>query len=171
MKFYLKGKLNESSENDIETLTKLTLSDKTVKYSEEKNPSTGEIKGQWVSDPNGNVLIAYQASESNTEGVEYNARSFEDAFFHINRKLFTDLSGNNKTEKIKTCENLFQGLKNVKKFFNTDNSFYLAQNCVNKKPSLAMDILLNSKSDGNKDFINWQIPSYIKEGLIWLQKN
>ncbi len=148
------------------------MTDKIVKYSEEKNPSTGKITGQWISDPNGNILIVYQTSERNTEGVVYNARSFEDAFFHINRKLFTDLSGNNVEEKITTCEKLYQGLKNIKDIFNTDkDSFHLAQKCVNKKPSLAMDILLNSKSDGSRDFINWEIPSYIKEGLIWLQKN
>lgn len=172
LKFYLNSKISDGGESSIKTLTQLTLEDKIVKYSKEKEPSAGEVNGQWISEPNGNVLIVYQTCESNAEGAIYNARSFEDAFFHINRKFFTDLSGNNVEEKIKTCKKLFQGLKNVKELFNTDNdSFYLAQNCVNKKPSLAMDILLNSKSDGSRDFINWEIPSYIKEGLIWLQKN
>jgi len=34
-----------------------------------------------------------------------------------------------------------------------------------------MDILLNSKSETEKDFVNWQIPVYIKEGLEWLQQD
>ena len=54
---------------------------------------------------------------------------------------------------------------------NTKDSFDLAENCVSKKPSLAMDILWNSKSDNKKDFINWQVPQYIREGLEWLQKD
>ena len=56
-------------------------------------------------------------------------------------------------------------------FDTTKDSFFLAENCVNRKPSLAMDILLNSETKEGKDFSNWNIPHYIKEGLEWLQKN
>jgi len=82
------------------------------------------------------------------------------------------LPGNTTEEKIKNCESLFQGLKKVEDFFDSSKDSYdLAENCVNKKPSLAMDILLNSKSECGKNFTNWKIPLYIKEGLIWLQKD
>lgn len=171
LQFYLKSKLEQSNKNDIEILTNLSLSDKTIKYSEIIDPATNQKSNQWVSTPEGNVLIVYQTSEKNEIGVEYNARSFEDSFFHINRDLFTDLPGATNKEKIRNCEISFQGLKNSKDFFDSSKDSYdLAENCVNKKPSLAMDILLNSVSKGGKDFVNWQIPSYIKEGLIWLQK-
>ncbi|MDO5150293.1 MAG: hypothetical protein Q4D76_13010, partial [Oscillospiraceae bacterium] len=84
----------------------------------------------------------------------------------------TDLLGATNKDKIEKCKISFQGLKNSKDFFDSSKDSYdLAENCVNKKPSLAMDILLNSVSKGGKDFVNWQIPSYIKEGLIWLQKD
>jgi hypothetical protein len=46
----------------------------------------------------------------------------------------------------------------------------LAENCVKKKPALAMEILLNSETDEHgKEFSNWKIPAYIEEGLLWLK--
>lgn len=80
LNFYLKNKLAKDDSNNIKILTRLTLEDKTIKYSEEKDSSTGTIKGCWASDSNGNVLIVYQTSETNTKNETYNARSFEDAF-------------------------------------------------------------------------------------------
>lgn len=126
---------------------------------------------KWSINTLGELMIVYQTYEVNSEGVGYNGRSFEDAFFHINRKLFTDFDGDTE-KKIEKCTISFQGLKNVGYFFdNSKDSYDLAKDCVSKKPSLAMDILLNSKSEGEKDFVNWQIPAYIKEGLEWLQKD
>jgi len=47
-----------------------------------------------------------------------------------------------------------------------------AEKCVDKKPALAMEILLNSKTDeAENQFSNWNIPQYIKEGLIWLKQD
>lgn len=127
---------------------------------------------KWSINSLGELMVVYQTYEVNYDGKGYNARSFEDAFFHINRKLFTDFDGANDTERIEKCAISFQGLKNVGYFFdNSKDSYDLAESCVNKKPSLAMDILLNSKSEGEKDFINWKIPAYIKEGLEWLQQD
>ena len=42
----------------------------------------------WKANKRWRVLIVYQTNEVNNEGIAYNARSFEDAFFHINRKFF-----------------------------------------------------------------------------------
>ena len=127
---------------------------------------------KWSVNIFGELMVVYQTYELNAEGVGYNARSFEDAFFHINRKLFTDVDGITEKERIEKCALSFQGLKNVDYFFDkSKDSYDLAENCVNKKPSLAMDILLNSKSKDEKDFVNWQIPAYIKEGLEWLQQD
>lgn len=172
LKFYLKEQLeaNEGTEKDI--LINLEMEEKIVSAYEVDNKETDKKEIAWKADKNGKVLIVYQTNEVNCEGVAYNARSFEDAFFHINRKFFTELDGVDDEEKIKKCVKKFQGLKNVKLFFDkTKDSFDLAKDCVNKKPSLAMDILLNSKSDDKRDFINWQVPQYIKEGLEWLQKD
>ena len=117
-------------------------------------------------------MVVYQIGEVNHEGITYNARSFEDAFFHINKKLFTELDEDDYEKKIQKCAETFQGLKNIELFFDNKKIVLIWQkDCVNKKPSLAMDILLNSKSDDENDFINWQVPQYIREGLEWLQKD
>jgi len=106
----------------------------------------------WVQDDNGYLVCIYQIIENN-----YNARSFEDAFFHVNRDFFINNIGN-----------FPMGIQNKKYFSDMTKSVYdLAINCVKKKPALAMEILLNSDTD----FSNWNIPKYIKEGLEWLRNS
>ena len=131
----------------------LTLNNKVLR----KNIDTQ----QWEQSESGHLLCVYQTEEDG-----YYARSFEDAFFHINKEF---VQGNLATFKV--------GIKNSR-FINpehddfVDDSYVWAEKCVNKKPALAMEILLNSKTDeeGNQ-FSNWGIPTYIKEGLLWLQEN
>lgn len=111
----------------------------------------------WNSNRKGNLLLVYQ-----TEEECYHARSFEDAFFHINQDF------------ISSEENSFQSLtkKWLEIFKINKNSFELAENGVGSKPSLAIEILMNSKSDENgNEFSNWQIPAYVKEGLLWLKQD
>jgi len=59
----------------------------------------------------------------------------------------------------------------VQKFRNGEiEVFEFSETAVGSKPSLAIEILLNSKKDEqNNDFSNWKIPNYIKEGLEWLR--
>jgi len=116
---------------------------------------------KWENSENGNVLISYQIAEMNSDNLNYYASSFEDAFFHLNRPLIA----NNK--------NSFISLKNKKLFDDDQNDVYtLAEKCVGKKPSLAMEILLTSKTDiDGKEFSNWDTPLYIKEGLSWLKQS
>lgn len=171
LKFYLKDQLTNKKGNQKDILTNLTLEEKIISACEISNEKTGENEIVWKADKDGRILIVYQTNEINAEGVLYNARSFEDAFFHINRKMFTG-RGENDEKKAEKCAEKFQGLKKTELFFDdTQDSFDLAEKCVNKKPSLAMDILLNSESNGEQDFINWQVPQYIREGLEWLQKD
>ena len=97
------------------------------------------------------VCICYQ-QEENT----YHARSFEDAFIHLNREF---LKGNKDT---------FQGIKNASDFDDDEISPYaLADNCVKKKTHFALDILYHS----DEKFSNWNIPAYIKNGLLWLKED
>ncbi|MCB9747949.1 MAG: ATP-dependent endonuclease [Candidatus Omnitrophica bacterium] len=97
------------------------------------------------------LLIAYQIEEQ-----EYHARSFEDAFIHLNREF------------VKKNKATFQGLKNSDDLDNDEESPYnLADSCIKKKTHFALDILYHS----NADFSNWKIPAYIKEGLLWLKKD
>lgn len=122
---------------------------------------------EWQSSVEGYLMLVYQVEEVNEDGEFYNARSFEDAFFHINRKLIID----NKDK--------FKSLKNINYFDKKESSsgkykydsYELAEKCIQSKPSFAMDVLLNSICDDKSNYSNWKIPKYIKDGLIWLKKN
>lgn len=97
------------------------------------------------------ICICYQ-QEENT----YHARSFEDAFIHLNREF---VKGNKAT---------FQGIKNASDFDDdTKSPYVLADNCIKKKTHFALDILYHS----DEKFSNWNIPAYIKNGLLWLKKD
>lgn len=99
---------------------------------------------------NTSALICYQQLEKG-----YHARSFEDSFIHVNRNFLNDNKGN------------FRGLKNKHQFENGHGAYQLAAECIKKKTHFALDILYHSKDD----FSNWEIPGYIKEGLLWLKKD
>jgi predicted ATP-dependent endonuclease of OLD family len=95
------------------------------------------------------VCICYQQIENS-----YHARSFEDAFIHLNREF------------IKNQKATFQGLKNIDDFDDDEISAYnLADSCIKKKTHFALDILYHS----DKNFTNWNIPAYIRNGLLWLK--
>jgi len=114
-----------------------------------RNKLFKKINGIWINNHEGKLCIVYQVNEN-----EYNARSFEDAFIHINRDFIRPQKEN------------FQGLKNRVLFENGNLCAYvLADECIKKKTHFALDILFHS----NGEFSNWQIPQYIKEGLLWLK--
>jgi len=115
--------------------------------------------GSWQQSDTGGLLICYQTTEE-----DYCGRSFEDAFFYINKGLLGTDSG------------LFPSL--TKKWFdmyvNNDadvDAFVFAEKAVGSKPSLAIEILLNSKTEDGVEFSNWKVPLYIKEGMEWLRTN
>ena len=101
--------------------------------------------------PEGKLCVVYQTNENG-----YNARSFEDAFIHLNR----DFVNSNK--------DVFRGLKS-KRYFDDGNkdAYELASECILKKTYFAMDIIFHT----DKNYSNWQIPAYIKDGLLWLKKD
>lgn len=99
---------------------------------------------------NNQYLICYQQKKN-----RYHARSFEDAFIHINKNF------------IKSKKDIFKGLKNRNEFEKRNDAYDLAQKCIAKKTHFALDILYHS----DKEFSNWEIPSYIKDGLLWLKKD
>lgn len=97
------------------------------------------------------LCLCYQQEEDT-----YHSRSFEDAFIHINREFI-----NGKKDE-------FQGLQNRKLFDDAiNNAYVLADLCIKKKTHFALDILYHS----NKNFSNWDIPEYIKNGLLWLKED
>lgn len=106
----------------------------------------------------GVLRFAYQ-----TEEEAYHARSFEDAFFHINTDFIKDKS--HPGGEFEKTAFLNVGQEALKEFYSNQCDAYCIALTVKSKPSFAMEILLNS----DEDFSNWHIPAYIKEGLTWLQ--
>lgn len=111
----------------------------------------------WLPDVNGRMLLAFQTAQNG-----YHARSFEDSFFSINKEFLGQDSER------------FPSL--VKKWFdkyikNECTPFEFAEKAVGSKPSLAIEVLINSESIGGNDFANWRVPNYIKDGLEWLRIN
>ncbi|WP_394664932.1 ATP-dependent endonuclease [uncultured Chryseobacterium sp.] len=110
-----------------------------------------DIEQRIISVGNSKLCICYQQEEG-----AYHARSFEDAFIHINRTFIND-----KRDR-------FQGLQKRKLFDAATNDAYeLAEKCIKKKTHFALDILYHS----DDKFSNWEIPEYIKKGLLWLKKD
>jgi putative ATP-dependent endonuclease of OLD family len=118
---------------------------------------------KWVQNIDGHVQIVYQLEEENSDQESYHARSFEDAFAHINKSFLNN------------TDNTFDSLteKHFKKFREGEyDSYEFAEKAIGSKPSFAIEILLNSTEDGEGNkFSNWNIPTYIKEGLMWLKEN
>lgn len=114
----------------------------------------------WRPNKDGNMLLCYQQEEKG-----YQARSFEDSFFHINREFVTD-------DEIHFKEGLHP--EALEKYKNEElDVFDFADKGIKSKSALAIEILLNSKESdaGLKHYSNWNIPSYIKDGLLWLRKD
>lgn len=153
---------------------------------EEKILRMPNTVGEWTKDPGGKLVCAYQVVEINAQGSEYHARSFEDAFFHIN-KDFMKSQAYDENEKFIGGES-FPSLtqRDLKRFVKDEiDSYEFAESAISSKPSFAMEILLNSmrridtvasRTDGRNvdvviDFYNWNTPKYIEEALEWLKKD
>jgi len=132
-------------------LTKRVKKDNIDEYVDWNDLKILPIEKREISIENTILLICYQQEEEH-----YHARSFEDAFIHINKDFINSNIGN------------FRGLKNKKSFEdNSKDAYDLAQECIDKKTHFALDILYNSEDD----FSNWKIPAYIKNGLLWLKRD
>ena len=147
------------NDKELNFFKDINIEDKILKKDKEN--------GKWIQSRDGHLVCIYQINERNTQDACYHARSFEDAFFHMNKNFIQE-----------NLSDFSQGIKNPRyikedhKEFK-DDVYFWAENCVNKKPALAMEILLNSESDEETgyQFVNWEIPKYIKEGLLWLREN
>jgi putative ATP-dependent endonuclease of the OLD family len=141
-----------------------------------KDPATGK----WEPKAAGQVLCAYQISENDSDGNAYHARSFEDAFFHINRAFIS----NSTAEEPDVQKAGFPSLvgKHLKKYLAGGSSFEMAEYGITRKPSFAIEILLNSTTATSSvmtpsgpskeftfEFSNWSTPGYIEEGLRWIK--
>jgi predicted ATP-dependent endonuclease of OLD family len=158
---------------DIKYFLDLAIEDKTVRKNQAPN--------SWEAHSDGWVMCVYQVPEINVDGEDYHARSFEDAFFHINRKFMKDAFEAGEKGEAASFPSL--RAKHLNAFLAGGCSFAMAEDGITKKPSFAIEVLLNSKTiqsektnaaGGAKKFVfefsNWNIPKYIEEGLRWIKK-
>ena len=135
------------SKNDLNYFINLSLEEKKCAKCQD---------GTWASNPSGHVFVAYQ-----TEECGYYGRSFEDTFFSLNKGL------------LDCGHDCFPSLtrKWYDKYIADEiESLEFAEKAVKSKPSLAIEILMNSEDDGQgHTYSNWKIPAYIEEGLRWLR--
>lgn len=146
--FFRKRKLDENNEPILNEFIFPSLDD--LKGYNLQNKLFNKVDDIWTNQADGQLCVVYQTEESG-----YNARSFEDAFISINRDYLND----NKES--------FKSLQNREHFENGFGAYELAEKCIMKKTHFALDILYHS----NEEFSNWEIPSYIKEGLLWLKED
>ncbi|MEI7613275.1 MAG: ATP-dependent endonuclease [Betaproteobacteria bacterium] len=157
---------------DLDYFRGLTIDQKTVRKNEASN--------SWEADPAGLVMCVYQVSEADTKGNEYHARSFEDAFFHVNRSFMQIARDDDGEVKNTNFPSLV--LKHLKPYLEGGASFEMAEKGISRKPSFAIEVLLNSQiitmekqnSAGSSkkfvfEFSNWCTPQYIEEGLTWIK--
>lgn len=150
----------------------LTFEQKTVR----KDPGSNI----WGAHLEGQVLCVFQISDLDEKGGAYHARSFEDAFFHINRLFMIDAT--TEVEGVKKAG--FPSLvnKHLQAYLAGGSSFRMAEDGIGRKPSFSIEILLNSRTDiaekyspnGKSEtfefeFNNWRTPKYIEEGLRWIK--
>lgn len=95
------------------------------------------------------INVTYQQYENN-----YHPRSFEDSFINVNLDSIK-----------KECENI-NGLKNIDELKSNSDIYDLTQKVIDKKSDFASSVLFMAHVDNT----DWIVPSYIWEGLEWLQK-
>lgn len=125
-----------------------------AKYENEKRFDWDSVELKMKPQNEGRYMVCYQTPENG-----YQPRSFEDDFMALNKEFVLK---NDFTEKaIK---------RSYKDIFEDVNKAYDVAEMVESKASFAFEILLNSVKDGTEPFSEWEIPTYMKEGLLWLRK-
>jgi putative ATP-dependent endonuclease of the OLD family len=166
---------NEKSLNDLKNLS---LGDRIM----EKSMVGDTFK--WAQNKKGHLLCVYQTIEKNDAGENYYARSFEDAFFHINKKFISEHTFDE--IEVFIGKETFPSLNQteMQQFAKSQINAWEMAKAVSKKPPFAMEILLNStnkkiafkpkdleEASMTLEYSNWNIPAYIREGLQWLKQD
>lgn len=120
--------------------------------------------GVWKQNKKGNLMVVYQTEEIKN-GSSYYPRSFEDAFLFCNREFVINNIDN--FNSIKHTTKIGEMVTGTSEYKYT--AYELAQKCIKSKAAFSMDVLLCSKANDVTDFSNWEIPLYIKEGLVWIR--
>lgn len=97
----------------------------------------------------GNMMVCYQTKEDN-----YQPRSFEDDFFQLNADFIAEC---------KIDESALNPAA-LTAFKENKDPYKLAEDGIKSKAALAVSLIL-AEGDDKK----WKVPTYIKEGLLWVR--
>ncbi|MDT3356694.1 MAG: ATP-dependent endonuclease [Bacteroidota bacterium] len=119
-----------------------------------------ETRNKMLVDEHGNYMVCYQTAENG-----YQPRSFEDDFIALNKQFILEKDFSERAIA-----------QNYKEGFHVPADAYEVSDKVKSKAMFAFEILLNSEEkmldekETKDPFGGWEIPAYIKEGLLWLRK-
>jgi len=164
-------------DKNLKDIISLDLDDKVLK----KNSSTKD----WEKNSEGHLLCIFQVEDIDFGGNKYHARSFEDAFFHVNKEFISTFTFDEDDKFIGSEKFPSLTQSKMKKFAKSEIDAWDMASAVSKKPAFAMEILLNSQEETveikpkdleknilvTNKFSNWHIPAYINEGLRWLKRD
>lgn len=110
------------------------------------------------------IRIAYQIPEVSNGHC---ARSLEESIINVNISFFKDsyFTDEGDEKKIKVHFSIFHGKEDD---LNTENIWELRPKSSSTKTNFAFALMT---FDENKTKKEWQVPLYIKEGLVWLANN
>lgn len=152
----IKDKTGKASWQACPVVNGTNTSNETVKYYLNAPKLNEPTFDKWICDLKAGVLkslspnvhVAYQLSEDG-----YHARSFEDAFVHINRSM------------VKKHLDSVTGLKNIDLFDSVTDSYALIVQTLAKKSDFAASILYLALTNSE---VSWKMPSYVEQGLAWI---
>ena len=119
------------------------------KTAKQKLLKWGSDKNKMTPNETGNMMVCYQTKEG-----DYQPRSFEDDFFKLNAQFII----NSIIDEVALKP---QALEDFKKNF---DPYDLADKGIQSKAALAISLML-AERNGQE----WQVPTYIKEGLLWIR--
>lgn len=144
--------------SNLKVGNELKVNDLRILEPAEKMFAWNPHKSRWKQNEKGNFKVCFQIEEKG-----YQARTFEDNFFSINE----DFLQANKGVIIGLKKNILNDFLDIEK---TIDAYDLAEKGIDSKATFAVEIIYNSKKEGDKEFCGWCIPQYIKEGLLWIRK-
>ncbi|UXJ53510.1 ATP-dependent nuclease [Pseudomonas citronellolis] len=101
-----------------------------------------------LTESNKLVKVSYQTFENG-----YNGRSFEDAFYNINK------------DKIELFISKISGIKNTDQLKSYSDPYEAIENIISKKSTFASSLLYLALTNSDA---TWETPQYIKDGLEWI---
>lgn len=125
-----------------------SIDDYKSKTKKQKLLKWNDVENKMSPNENGNMMVCYQTEENG-----YQPRSFEDDFFKLNADFM---------EACDIGESAL--LTGALSEFKTDRDPYELADKVKSKSALAVELIL-AENDKNK----WKVPTYIKEGLLWVR--